>query len=364
MERGDDKVRSRKEKTRGTDRKDSKRESESASDSSESVERKVRRHDEFDRSSRAKKRYVRKQSDISSNTYQQIRDLNDRLNAANDVIKEFSAEEVAKREVDEAVKKEEAQVKRTLVDDFARRKVESLDIKVKVRGRGGVTGNRYSEAFMFLALLLIFGASLFGFKFTWTPSMDPDVTLDMGGNQILVVSPQHNILVIRPNWTLALVVLVVLIKCAWDFIYGVKKINYVGYKFREWYLDTIDADLRPDSGSVQDLKHEDAYLCYITHSYESKKLGFFSRIKYESMLCSAEVISQLSNQQNLNLNSAPKTVFDKLNIVASRLQTVNHDRYECFKGNYVVQNSVIVAYNMHADLVNRTKHHVFPLSLA
>lgn len=95
-------------------------------------------------------------------------------------------------------------------------------------------------------------------------------------------------------------------------------------------------DLRPDSNSLQELKHKDPRLIEVSVYSVEKDASVV-------LVVSAELLAQLTAPRYMTLGLRESQVWDRLVRGAETNQTVNQDRYRSMIGQNVSMNTALVA---------------------
>jgi len=123
---------------------------------------------------------------------------------------------------------------------------------------------------------------------------------------------------------------------------------------REFTLKVLELDqrefpdLRPDVLSFGELKHKDPLLARVVIVRNWRR--FYDRYS-KTQLVSLELLAQLMTPKTAPLDSDPATVWKRMNFSAASFHSVNVDRYSVLDRDYVVQNTVKMAYIYYLDMI-------------
>ena len=144
----------------------------------------------------------------------------------------------------------------------------------------------------------------------------------------------------------AFAALVALLTCLYEgFTYG-----------NDWHIRFVRniptpdlVDQRPDTNSLQQLKHRDPRLIEVKMREHT---GFIHELfhalsgKRSKLIVSAELLAQLMSPRYQSLGLSEAQVWDRLLRGAETNQTVNSNRYLALQGTNVPMNTALVALNM------------------
>lgn len=138
-------------------------------------------------------------------------------------------------------------------------------------------------------------------------------------------------------------------------------------------------DERPDTNSMQDIKHHNAAIVTARHIV-TRSLVFIlpatflsPTLRYEVPLfwltktkilfggVSLEHLSQIATARNLRLNADSAITFQRIEMVSQKLNTINMSRYLPLTKRHVIQNTQLAAYFMFKDMERETGSFPFPI---
>lgn len=120
-------------------------------------------------------------------------------------------------------------------------------------------------------------------------------------------------------------------------------------------------DYRPDAISLGALKHFDPHYVDMTAKiFDPDSFWWWPKSRTTRFKCSLELLSQLLVASNISLTLEPKLVFEKLNHMAKSINSVNLSRYEVLEKQFVITNTVILAYAMYRLMVEQQENLNFP----
>jgi hypothetical protein len=114
----------------------------------------------------------------------------------------------------------------------------------------------------------------------------------------------------------------------------------VKYTFKSHHVQTL-VDNRPDAVDSGKLKHEDPKLIWVDVDGPRADIPCLS-LK-ETMLCSAEMFTQLAIPSNFDHVTDDKLAWEKIRYAAKTMHSVNVDRRHVLNGHNVVQNTSLLA---------------------
>jgi hypothetical protein len=122
-------------------------------------------------------------------------------------------------------------------------------------------------------------------------------------------------------------------------------------KFLRWHTHDASTDMRADSLSLGQLKHDDALLCWVEYDY-SEQQGLIDRVWYllglvkscrSSRLVSAELLTQIMTLSNTDVRLSDDQVWERLTQSARNCHSVNISRDHIFFGDVVHSDTVELA---------------------
>ena len=122
-------------------------------------------------------------------------------------------------------------------------------------------------------------------------------------------------------------------------------------------LSPIDKDGRADGISMGALKHNNPILATVEVETYDYKAGFFRRTK---MMVSLEILAQILVPSNMLLTTTEDVILAKMQQTVRTLNSVNYGRYLAEAGDYVPQQTLIMAFAIYKHMKEQTRHLNFP----
>ena len=119
--------------------------------------------------------------------------------------------------------------------------------------------------------------------------------------------------------------------------------------------ETELTDLRPDRQALKPIKHRPSYM-----KGEYIKKHLFMRVADIELNISAAAVAQIAVSANVALNANPQVAFERMNITANSLHTVNFDMYKTLYGQTLMQDSVLTSYGLYRQMHQRMRAFPFP----
>jgi hypothetical protein len=149
------------------------------------------------------------------------------------------------------------------------------------------------------------------------------------------------------------------------------------FTFVAWLDETLQnhADLRADTSSLADLKHNAKYA--FVRFRDSVSISFWERVKRlvrrsrqvntrvpldneEFLTVSVELLSQITTAECMSLVCDYETAWQKIYSKARTLQTVNINRYMFSSKRHVVQDTCLLALAMYVEMHEKKSRMPFP----
>jgi hypothetical protein len=156
------------------------------------------------------------------------------------------------------------------------------------------------------------------------------------------------------------------------------------YQFVGWHDNQSDPtfgdDLRTDATSLGELKHNKPLIALVKHTevthifgktnagYSSWHKGLLSIFSLELpgkttiFPVSMEVLSQITGAVNLRMSSTPLAAWERIEMSAKSLHSVNVSRYLVFEGAHPVQGACLVAFGLFMQMRERLRNVPFPIA--
>lgn len=156
------------------------------------------------------------------------------------------------------------------------------------------------------------------------------------------------------------------------------------YQFVGWhdnqYYPIFGDDLRTDATSLGELKHNKPLIALVKHTevthifgktnagYSSWHKGLLSIFSLELpgkttiFPVSMEVLSQITGAVNLRMSSTPLAAWERIEMSAKSLHSVNVSRYLVFEGAHPVQGACLVAFGLFMQMRERLRNVPFPIA--
>lgn len=140
------------------------------------------------------------------------------------------------------------------------------------------------------------------------------------------------------------------------------KVNLYSRKRGHWYhsvspVQSQKNDARADVLSLGDIKHPEPLIHKVGYHHSTLWSS-----KYKELTVSMELLAQISTSINLDLAYTEELAWQHIRHSANHFQSVNLDRYEVLRNNYVVQHTGVVAFGLWKHMQQESAEMLFPRS--